>query len=238
MNYSNLLDEASGNGLIVKEKPLLANTGRIKGNRVAIKKDIPTVEKCCVLAEELGHYFTTVGDILDQSTVEKRKQEFAARLWAYDKMIGLSGITRAYEHGCSSIFDMAEYLEVTEEFLKDALEVYRSKYGCFTKYEHYIIYFEPFLGVLEGNRTKEDFMLRPTAIKVTPKNDYLLDIEFGNGELREFDVKPYIKGSWFSKLLDVNYFNAVSVDGFTVTWPDGQDLCPDELYELSVVCAV
>lgn len=24
----------------------------------------------------------------------------------------------------------------------------------------------------------------------------------------------------------------VSTDGFTVVWPDGQDLCPDEIYNL------
>lgn len=81
-------------------------------------------------------------------------------------------------------------------------------------------------------------MLRPTAIKVTPKDNYLLDVEFDNGELKEFDVKPYIQGDWYGQLREVNYFNAVSVDGFTVTWPDGQDLCPDELYELSVACSV
>lgn len=80
-------------------------------------------------------------------------------------------------------------------------------------------------------------MLRPTAIKVIPKDNYLLDIEFDNGECREFDVKPYIKGSWYGQLQDINYFKSASVDGFTVTWPDGQDICPDELYELSVAYA-
>ena len=28
------------------------------------------------------------------------------------------------------------------------------------------------------------------------------------------------------------YFKRVSTDGFTVVWPDGQDLCPDEIYNL------
>ena len=35
-------------------------------------------------------------------------------------------------------------------------------------------------------------MLRPTAVKVIPKDDYILDVEFDNGERKEFDVKPYI----------------------------------------------
>lgn len=76
-------------------------------------------------------------------------------------------------------------------------------------------------------------MLRPTAKAVTVKDNYILDIEFDNGEKKEFDVKPYIKGEWYGKLQDINYFKAVETDGFTVVWPDGQDICPDELYELS-----
>jgi len=40
-------------------------------------------------------------------------------------------------------------------------------------------------------------MLRPTVIKATPSNNYILFLEFDNGEEKQFDVKPYIKGSWF-----------------------------------------
>ena len=76
-------------------------------------------------------------------------------------------------------------------------------------------------------------MLRPTAKRVIPKDNYMLDIEFDNGERREFDVKPYIQGAWYEELKDVNYFNRVKTDGYTVVWPGGQDICPDELYEFS-----
>ena len=77
-------------------------------------------------------------------------------------------------------------------------------------------------------------MLRPTATDVKPGKDYSIVITFDNGEIKTFDVRPYIKGSWYGKLSDVSYFNSVTVDGFTVVWPDGQDLCPDEIYELSI----
>lgn len=78
-------------------------------------------------------------------------------------------------------------------------------------------------------------MLRPTAVQVIPENNYKISVTFDNGEKRLFDVKPYIKGDWYGRLEDVNYFNRVDVDGFTVIWPEGQDICPDELYELSTV---
>ena len=31
-----------------------------------------------------------------------------------------------------------------------------------------------------------------------------------------------------------SYFSLAKADGFTVIWPDGQDICPDELYYNSV----
>ncbi len=118
---------------------------------IAIEQGLSSNEKSCILAEELGHHYTTVGNILDQSSVSNRKQELRARMWAYNKLIGLLGIVKSYEHGCRSLYDMAEYLEVTEEFLKDALERYRQKYGMYTVVDNYIIYFEPGLGVVKMN---------------------------------------------------------------------------------------
>jgi hypothetical protein len=77
-------------------------------------------------------------------------------------------------------------------------------------------------------------MLRPTVTNVSPLPDYYLKLVFDNGEVKKFDVKPYIRGTWYGRLQDKAYFTAVKPDGFTVVWPDGQDLCPDELYEDSV----
>lgn len=49
-----------------------------------------------------------------------------------------------------------------------------------------------------------------------------------------FDVKPYIKGDWFGELKDQKVFDAVRIAGLSVEWPDGQDICPDCLYEQSI----
>lgn len=152
MIYEELLKDADSANLIVKEKDIPGFFGRIYKNRIAIHSGLNnSTEKACVLAEELGHHYTTVGDILDQSSVSNRKQELRARMWAYNKMIGLMGIIRCYEHGCQNKHEMAEYLEVTEEFLSEALERYRQKYGKFTTLDNYAIYFEPCLGVVKMN---------------------------------------------------------------------------------------
>ena len=147
MNYDVLLVEAAKHNLVTKEKPLKAYNGRIKGNKIIIRKDLPTKEKACVLAEELGHHYTSVGDILDQTKTENRKQEQRARAWAYDKMIGLAGIVKAYENRCGSLHETAEFLNVTEEFLQEALLYYKNKHGLYTTVGNYVIVFEPNFGV-------------------------------------------------------------------------------------------
>ena len=149
MGYEELLIEAEEAGLIVKEKPLPLSDGRIKGKRIAIRQDIPTLaQKADVLAEELGHYHTTVGRIVEQDTINAQKQERTARLWAYDKRVGLTGLIKAYEHGCCNHHTTADYLNVTEEFLQEAIDCYREKYGEKVVFEEYTIQFEPFLNVM------------------------------------------------------------------------------------------
>ena len=150
MTYEVLLNAADQAGLTVKEKPLSESDGLIKGNRIAIRKDIPTqAEKSCVLAEELGHYFTSAGNILDQTDIVNRKQEYRARLYGYNLQIGLRGIISAHTAGCRNLYEMADYLDVTEEYLKEALNCYQSKYGEYVKVDNYMIYFIPSLAVLE-----------------------------------------------------------------------------------------
>lgn len=119
----------------------------VNGN-IAIERDMTSIEKACVLAEELGHHYTTVGNILDQSKAENRKQERRARLWAYQKAFDLIDLVSAYKHGCRNRYEIAEYLEVTESFLQEALDTYKEKYGVYTKVDRYVVYFEP-LGILE-----------------------------------------------------------------------------------------
>lgn len=149
MKYDALLDEANAEGISIKERPFKTYDGRIKGKDIYLRKDMNTTEKACVLAEELGHYYTSVGNIIDMDNSSNRKQERQARLWAYNKQIGLKGLVRAYEHGCTASHEIAEYLDVTEEALQECIEFYRDKYGEYKTFDHYIIFFIPHLAVLK-----------------------------------------------------------------------------------------
>ena len=145
-----LLDQAESSGLSVQEKPLQYNDGRIRGNRILIRSTIETrCQKAAVLCEEIGHYETAVGNILEQSVTANRKQELRGRIWAYNRLIGLTGIIRAYKMGCRNRYEVAECLDVPEETLQEALNYYHARYGVYTQVDNYVIYFEPALGVME-----------------------------------------------------------------------------------------
>lgn len=86
---------------------------RIKGlycdGTIALSKDMYIeTEKACVLAEELGHHYTTVWDIIDQKESENRKQERRARILAYHEMISLSDLVDCYHSRYQNKYEVAE----------------------------------------------------------------------------------------------------------------------------------
>lgn len=143
MTYEELLLEAESVGLIVKEMPLTAYNGRIKASRIYIKKDLLNVAKKCTLAEEIGHHETTVGNILDQSRIENRKQERIARAWGYRKLVSVLDLINAKKEGIRNRYELAEYLDVTEEFIESTLKYYKEKYGNKCIVGNYMIQFDP-----------------------------------------------------------------------------------------------
>lgn len=145
--YEELLEESSAAGLTVKEYPLCHSDGITVGKKIGIRSGQTSAEKTCILAEEMAHAEFTVGNILDQSDVSNRKQEQLARAKAYDHLIGLAGLIAAFEHGCRSRYEAAEYLGVTEKFLGEAIARYKEKYGIYVRVNEYLIQFEPWLAI-------------------------------------------------------------------------------------------
>ena len=146
--YEILLDNAYNDGMLVKEKPSKEVTEELRETRLP-SESLTIPEKTCALAEELGHHETSVGNILDMTSAVNRKQERQARLHGYNRLIGLIGLVNAYEHGCQSRYEIAEYLEVTEEFLEECIECYRNKYGICKRVDNYVVYFIPQLSVMK-----------------------------------------------------------------------------------------
>lgn len=102
-----------------------------------------------VYKHELSHINNSDFEKFDCDSIEQEAHKYQSRLWAYDKWVGLQGIISAFKARRMMEHEMAEFLNVTEEFLKEAIDCYRNKYGVTTSIDNYIIGFEPVLYVIE-----------------------------------------------------------------------------------------
>ena len=75
--------------------------------------------------------------------------------------------------------------------------------------------------------------MNPRVDDVKPTSDYTLLLTFENGEQKIFDVKPYLDKGIFRELKNESLFKTVRPFLGSIQWKNGQDLCPDTLYEES-----
>lgn len=120
-------------------------------NKILIDKYISHRKSVEVLAEEIGHHYTSYGDISDYTKTANMKQEIKARRYGHDLVISLDGIIAAWRDGVHNLHEMAVYFEVTETYIVEALTHYKQKHGLSTFNNGYLIVFEP-LNVYEYNK--------------------------------------------------------------------------------------
>lgn len=112
-------------------------------NVILLDKHRNTYEKYCILAEEIGHYETTYGDISDLSKIQNLKLEVIARRWSYKKLAPLQKLIECYDNHYTTMEDICHHLAITPEFLQDILEFYKDKNGLSVEYKGYKIEFDP-----------------------------------------------------------------------------------------------
>ncbi|MFW3540539.1 ImmA/IrrE family metallo-endopeptidase [Staphylococcus caprae] len=110
---------------------------------ILINRNLPETRKAEVLYEELAHHKLTYGNILDQSKDINRKFENYARRYGYESALPLRIIVEAHHYGVSNLYELAEYAQLSEKYVSDILEHYKSKYGIGTHYGDYSITFDP-----------------------------------------------------------------------------------------------
>lgn len=93
----------------------------------SLEKDIPRLR--CVLAEELGHHQTTVGQGITEPHFSYRdrlyvlKEENKALRWAVDYLLPVERVLIAIRSGLRHLWELAEYFCVTEEMMRFRLEI-------------------------------------------------------------------------------------------------------------------
>ncbi len=73
------------------------------------------------------------------------------------------------------------------------------------------------------------------VINVTVQSDFILLLEFENGEKRVFSMMAYLEQKPWSRLKSGNVFQGAFVENGTVAWSGNIDIDPETLYELSVL---
>lgn len=87
----------------------------------------------CVLAEELGHHFTTAGCFMPRQffnhgdRLHISKIEFKAMKWAVNYLIPEDELLDAIGSGLYEPWELAEHFNVTEEFAKFRLKLFGAK---------------------------------------------------------------------------------------------------------------
>ena len=76
--------------------------------------------------------------------------------------------------------------------------------------------------------------MNPRVVAVQPNPDYTLTLTFTSGEVKSFDVRPYLGIGIFQELQERSLFNSVRPFLGSIQWKNGQDFCPDTLFLDSV----
>ncbi len=140
--YEKLLIEAYNRGYTVKELNLITRKGHCFDKRIAIDKKIATtIEKACILQEELNHGIYTVGDISDQTKIENVKLEQFVRAKTIECLCCPDKIIDAIKKNASTKDEIIEMLNVTEELFNYAINYYSKKSPKYSK-DSITLYFD------------------------------------------------------------------------------------------------
>lgn len=66
--------------------------------------------------------------------------------------------------------------------------------------------------------------------KVIPLDDYILNIEYEDDKIINFDMKTLLNHPLFRALKDESVFKNVWISGSAICWENDIDICADSIY--------
>ncbi len=104
---------------------------------IAVAPHLTRPEKTCVAYHEAGHRHTILCDC------SKSKNEYRANKWAARKLVPIDRLLSALKAGATNIYEAADFLQITEEFLQTTLLIYCNRYGLWKIIDDWVISFQP-----------------------------------------------------------------------------------------------
>lgn len=136
--------------LPIYECNLLQNTGRYglysKGH-ILIEQRMNDKSKKVVIMEEYLHSKHTIGNILDESDIRNKKQENFVRRKNYELLFSWKSIVTAFNMGFTYYHDVAEYFDLPEDFIREAVEHYKSTHELLWDVGEYVIFLGNYMEV-------------------------------------------------------------------------------------------
>lgn len=70
------------------------------------------------------------------------------------------------------------------------------------------------------------------VIDIEYRGQYTYRIKFDDGVEGDIDFSEYLsRGPVFQSIKDIKVFSKATVEGGTISWPNGADIAPETLYE-------
>lgn len=85
------------------------------------------------MQKNCGHYYYSATYKFNSDLQFINKQEYKAKKWKYNCLIPFEKLKLAIKNRNQYIYSLAEYFNVTTQFMRNAINFYIDKYGDFTK---------------------------------------------------------------------------------------------------------
>ena len=70
------------------------------------------------------------------------------------------------------------------------------------------------------------------VVEIEYKEGFVYHVVFDNGKRGDIDLSEFVgKGPIFEPLRDEAFFKKATIEGGTISWPNGADIAPETLYE-------
>lgn len=94
---------------------------------ILINSHRPINVQVAALAEEIGHFQRSYGQIIKLDSIQAIKSEHSGRVAAYQNLLPCSTLKAAMRSGTCTLWELAEFFDLPEGFVKEAFQYYRQR---------------------------------------------------------------------------------------------------------------